>query len=69
MADSKIFYPGGTEASPVNNSVDSVNTDQVDYLLHDGSSQTSATGFKFWVGPEANVPSPRDASTLYIFTS
>jgi hypothetical protein len=66
MADSKTFYPGGLDVKPIDFTT---NADQVDYLLHDGSSQTPNTGFKFWVGPEANAPSSRDGSTLYIFTS
>lgn len=66
MADSKTFYPGGLDVKPIDFTT---NADQVDYLLHNGSSQAAVTGFKFWVGPEANAPSSRDASTLYIFTS
>ena len=66
MADSHTFYQGGLDVKPIDFTT---NADQVDYLLHNGSSQTPVTGFKFWVGPEANAPSSRDASTLYIFTS
>lgn len=72
MADITTFYPGGNANAAVphaTDAVNSVNADQVDFVLNDGSADTDETGFKFWVGAEADVPATRDDNTLYIFTS
>ena len=69
MADITTFFPGGATGTAVPNATNAVNSDQVDYTLHNGTAEADEAGFKFWVGATSDAPSTRDSETLYIFTS